>query len=189
MEAFCIASGPSLTPEDCELVRAWREASTDRRVYVTNNTYQLCGWADTLFAGDSKWREFYGAHDFAGRRVTSKKAAGWETIPSGMPWYQNSGAAIISLAMHEGANRVYLLGYDCKKTGGKTHWHGSHVGVLSSGRVLKDATNMREWPSVFAQVATAANAAHVRIVNCTRDTALKCFKRQSLEACLAQPST
>lgn len=186
MEVFCLASGPSLTAADVELVRQWRTGN--RKVYVTNNTHTLAPWADLLFAGDAKWIEYYGAEGFQGERVTassSAKAFGWDRIPNDVLWYENSGAAIISLAMYRGAKRIFLLGYDCQKTGGKTHWHGSHVGMLSDGRKLHDATNMNEWSGKFGLIATSAKERGVQIVNCTRETALKCYKRLSLETCIS----
>lgn len=185
MEVFCLASGPSLTAGDVALVRAWRREG--RQVYSVNNTHELAPWADLLFAGDGKWIEFY-RPEFAGRKVTASSKAtqfGWERVSQGFQWFENSGAGAIAWAIHEGATRVYLLGYDCQRTDGKTHWHGSHVGTLKDGRKLKDATNLREWPLAFAKAATLANAKGVEVLNCTRSTALTCFKRRTLEEVLA----
>ena len=55
--AFCIASGPSLTAEDVELVRRWRLANTpeERRVIAVNTTFRMAPWADTLFASNDPW--------------------------------------------------------------------------------------------------------------------------------------
>src|SRR5690348_256930 len=48
----CIASGPSLTADQCEQVRKWRQEETQeqekRRVIVVNTTYQIALWADAL---------------------------------------------------------------------------------------------------------------------------------------------
>lgn len=189
MEVFCLASGPSLTAEDAALVKDWR--SEGRQVFVVNNTWQMAPWADLLFVGDGKWLEFYGADvTFPGRRVTASTAGHarkWEVIPPGFQWFENSGVGAIAWAIREGARRVFLLGYDCQRQGEKSHWHGSHVGKLKDGRVLKDATNIREWPTAFAQVATLAKSHGVEVFNCTRATALKCFPRVSLES-VVEPS-
>jgi len=178
MEVFCLASGPSLVPADVALVRAWRGA--DRQVFVVNNTHELAPWADLLFVGDSKWIAKHGPSlEFMGRRVTASAnghAPGWERAPQGFQWYQNSGCGAIAWAIREGARRVYLLGYDCKKTGGKSHWHGAHSAPL------KDEPNIATWDTLFVQVANAAKVAGVEIVNCSRATALKCFPRIQLES-------
>ena len=50
----CIASGPSLTAEDCELVR-----ESGCPVIVTNTTFRLCPWADMLYAFDRPWWNHY----------------------------------------------------------------------------------------------------------------------------------
>lgn len=178
-----MASGPSLNREDVERVRAWR--GDGRLVYVVNNTYEMAPWADLLFVGDGNWLERYAPQcDFAGERVTASKVGqyiGWTVTPAGFQWHQNSGAGAIAWAIHNGAKRVFLLGYDCQKTGGKSHWHPPHEGVLRNGRQLKDAPNIADWPASFAGVADLARAKGVVVVNCSRVTALKCFQRARIE--------
>jgi hypothetical protein len=182
-EVWCLASGPSLNREDVEGIRSWR--GPNRLVYVVNNTYEMAPWADLLFVGDGNWLERYGPHcKFHGERVTPSKAGqhiGWTVAPNGFQWFQNSGAGAIAWAIREGARRIYLLGYDCQKTGGRSHWHAPHEGVLKNGRVLKDAPNIADWPSSFASVADVARREGVEVFNCSRATALKCFKRASFE--------
>ena len=39
---------------------------------------------------------------------------------------QNSGHAAAHLAMHLGAKRIYLAGFDMGFSGNQTHWHGGH---------------------------------------------------------------
>ena len=172
---FCLASGPSLTAEDVELVRKWRELSDERRVIVTNTTVQLAPWADALFAHDSKWWRHYADLDFKGERLSLSSAAktwGASVLKPPFISYKNSGADAASLALHRNAERVYLLGYDCQFTGGKTHWHGSHP------QGLHDATSLHRWEGQFARLS---NVSAGRIINCSRVTALKCFPRQRLE--------
>lgn len=184
MEVFCLASGPSLLRDDAERVREWR--SGERRVYVVNNTFELAPWADVLFVGDGNWLERYAAGVmFEGERVTASQAGrhrGWQVVPQGFQWFQNSGAGAIAWALREGATRIFLLGYDCQRDGGRAHWHAPHEGTLKNGRKLRDAPNIKDWPTSFAQVATAAKAAGVEVVNCSRATALKCFPRATLES-------
>jgi hypothetical protein len=99
-------------------------------------------------------------------------AAVVEQPPEG---FGNSGAMAARLALDWGAHRVLLLGFDCQHTGGKTHWHGSHP------KGLGDAASVPLW---FAHFDAVAKAASGRVINCTRETALTCFERASLELAL-----
>lgn len=92
--------------------------------------------------------------------------------------YLNSGAAAIELAADMGAKRIILLGYDCQHTGGKRHWHGDHPKGAGSG----NAGNIAKWPAIFNRLARSLKG--VEVINCTRETALTCFPRASLEGAL-----
>lgn len=86
---------------------------------------------------------------------------------------QNSGAGAIAVAAGLGAARIILLGYDCQHTGGKAHWHADHpAGMGNAGSVAK-------WPAQFESLKKKLSG--VDIVNCTRSTALDCFRRAPLE--------
>lgn len=182
MEAVCIASGPSLTAGDCGHVRRWRETQQGRKVYVTNTTFRLCPWADVLYAMDRQWWELYLTEvdkTFNGRRVTmAGLAPKFGTERLGRPdfeHYNNSGAAAVALAIRDGATRIVMLGYDCQRTNGQTHWHGNHPPKLgNAGTLLK-------WSEHFGMLADAASKAGVTIINASRQTALQMFQRQELE--------
>lgn len=88
----------------------------------------------------------------------------------------NSGAGAIALAAHLGARRIVLLGYDAQKTGGAAHWHGDHPqGLGNAGAVGK-------WPGQFADLAKSL--AGVEIINASRESALRCWPRMTLEEAL-----
>lgn len=179
----CMASGPSLTPEDAELVREWRDAGAARAVVVTNSTCFMAPWADALVAWDSKWWRTYLkdlGDQFAGNRFTGSYAASTfkaQKLIHPFQSYGNTGAAAISLALWRGAARVILLGYDCQKTDGKTHHHGSHPAGMS------DAASIEKWPAKFQRLSERAEG---KVVNCSRVTALRCFPMASLEIELDQ---
>lgn len=93
------------------------------------------------------------------------------------PTRPNSGAGAIALAVHWGAERVIMLGYDCQKTNGQAHWHGDHpAGLGNAGMVHK-------WPEQFRALAQALPAG-VEVFNCSRTTALDVFPRRKLEEVL-----
>jgi hypothetical protein len=93
--------------------------------------------------------------------------------------YGNTGAAAIALALWRGAARVVMLGYDCQKTGGKTHHFGSHPAGMS------DADSIDKWPARFERLALKTGD---KVVNCSRVTALTCFPMARLENELAEHS-
>lgn len=173
IEAVCIASGPSLTADDCEVVRGWSDSSPARFVVVTNNTFILCPWADYLFAMDNEWWRHYGeeVHDkFNGAKYS--RHGNYGSIATPVHHGDNSGVGAVLLADYLGADRIFLLGYDCQHTGGRVHWHGNHK------KPLGNTQSMPHWRGFFEQ-ARASIAADV--VNITRQTALDVFRRGTLE--------
>jgi len=177
----CIASGPSLTAEDCETVRA-----SGHPVIVVNTSFKLCPWADVLFAHDGKWlKEYHKEYQavFKGRVLSAAQIArnfGAESL-YGVPWFGavgNSGVCAIAIAIAGNAAKIVLLGYDCQKTGGQVHWHGDHPKNLSN------ALSISRWPGQFERMAKRAHAARIPVVNVSRETSLKCFERQTLEQAL-----
>lgn len=178
----CIASGPSLTAEDCELVR-----ESGLPTIVTNTTFKLCPWATVLVAHDEKWWKTYFEElkSFPGHKVTGalggRRYGAQSLALLKFRTFRNSGAAAISLAALARAQRVVMLGYDCQHTGGKTHWHGDHpAGLGNAGSVPK-------WPAMFQQVKHYAKQRGCEVVNASRATALTCFPRVELEDVLPAP--
>ena len=90
--------------------------------------------------------------------------------------YGNSGAGAISLAVQGDATRIILLGYDCQKTGDKAHWHGDHPPQLGNAQYID------KWLVRFEDQARAFK--DIDIINCSRQTALTCYKRGDLDEIL-----
>lgn len=95
------------------------------------------------------------------------------------PSFCNSGAAALSLAASRGARRIVMLGYDCQRTGGKTHHHGDHP------RPLSNAKSLPLWAGRFRDAARHLAQLGAEVINASRVTALTCFKRDTLESALA----
>jgi hypothetical protein len=179
---ICIASGPSLAAEDCETARA-----SGHPVIVTNTTFRLCPWADVLMAFDGKWWKEYHAEvsaTFNGAKFACSKPATAYGIPNigAEKWFKsfnNSGAAAIAFAVVAGASRIVLLGFDCQKTGGRTHHHGDHPAHLSN------AESIANWPTHFKNVARFCSERRAEVINASRATALRCFRRAPLPEALA----
>lgn len=133
---------------------------------------------------DKKWWLHYGdearAH-FPGLRFSVNAMPG---VRKGrFPHFTNSGAAAMALAADMGARRIVMLGYDCQRTGGKSHWHGDHTGGLGN------AGSLPKWPALFQQLAKHLHRLRIEVINASRETALTVFPRMSLEQALAEAAT
>uniref|UniRef100_UPI0033422A79 hypothetical protein n=1 Tax=Castellaniella defragrans TaxID=75697 RepID=UPI0033422A79 len=148
---------------------------------VVNNSYLLAPFANALYAGDRAWWAQYGraARAIMGECWTASRDAA-ERFGINLfeaRDFENSGFQAIELAvLKKKADRVILLGYDMQHTGGRRHWHEDHpAGMENAGAVA-------EWPARFAGLRP--RFAHVDFINCTRETALTCFRRMALEDAL-----
>ena len=113
----------------------------------------------------------YGLH-----YIPAKPGRGLRTTPWEIHTGSNSGYQAINLAYHFGAKKVILLGYDMQHTDGKLHWHGSDPSGMGN------PTGIKGWVKNFGPLAEDLKALGVDVVNCTRETALECFRRSTLEA-------
>lgn len=183
----CIATGPSLTPEDVAVVNG------AARVIVVNDAYRLAPWADCLYAADGKWWRWHasGVSTFAGMKYSIRQQAsqdahkqgvvvlqnagkrGLSLDPSSLSTGHNSGYQAINLAVHFGARRILLLGYDMR--GG--HFFGSHPDKT----VPPFALALAAFPTLVAPL----KALGVDVINCTPNSALKCFPAARLRDALA----
>lgn len=164
----CIGSGPSLTKEDCELVRGYR------RIAV-NSSWRMVPDCDVIYASDyAWWRRYSGEISSTAERWTCNKktADEYQCQLFKLGGGYNSGLAAIHLAMWFGAKRILLLGYDCKPTNGKLHWHGAHSRLNNPNEI-----SFRIWRRQFRMTPK-----HIRdrIVNCSRETVLT-YTRARLE--------
>lgn len=175
----CIASGPSGTREDCELVRA-----AGHPVIVTNTMFQWCPWADALYAFDAKWWRVY--HEevkttFAGRKFGGTLVCGnyGAEVTAGVPWFRqfsNTGACATSLALSGKPARVVLLAYDGGFwEDGKKHSHGDHPAPLGN------ASSVVNWAQQFDALAKYAAQAGTPVLNASRRSRLTCFPKVELE--------
>ena len=90
----------------------------------------------------------------------------------------NSGYQAINLAYLKGATDIILLGFDMQKTGGQVHYFGDHPEHLSNGPAFHSILPL------FDALAEDLAREGVKVINCTRQTALNCFERQDLKTAL-----
>lgn len=178
-ETFCcIASGPSLTPEDAAAVRG------QARVIAVNSSYLAAPWADVLYACDDRWWQAHqGAKSFPGLKFTVDKRAqrwpgvqaiektgtdGLETRRIGVRTGQNSGYQALNLAVHLGAKRILLLGYDMQRgPKGEEHWHADYP--------WKSRSPFEAFVRRYQTLVEPLQRLQIDVVNCSRRSALTMF--------------
>lgn len=182
-----IASGPSLTQEDVDFCKG------KARVAVVNDNYKLAPWADLLYAADTNWWDHHnGVPQFAGQKWTQCQPSAekyglnwvmgyWNHGPSldrnHIHYGMNSGFQCVNLVFLMGARRVILLGFDMQMTGGKRHWFGNHPGVLDQN------SRYEKWVRYMDNAALKYRKAGCEILNASRETALKEYRRVNLADC------
>jgi hypothetical protein len=184
-----IGGGPSLTPDDVDAVHGWA------RVIAINDAYRLAPWADVLYACDAKWWKWHhGVPSFPGPKYSIASSdpvtypdvqvlnntgiTGLELEPTGLRTGLNSGYQAINLAVHLGAERILLLGYDLSPDGTQTHWFGEHPDVQPS-----PYPQMR---AAFDSLIEPLQSLRITVINCSRRTALTTFPCVPLEQELAR---
>lgn len=184
---WCVASGPSLTRDDCERLRG-------QHIIVINSSVALVPFAETLYASDYGWwehnRDLW--RDFEGEKVTWSQTAAQDFglthingnqlrlgLSRGQPdGGGNSGHQAVNLAYLHGARRICLLGYDMQHTRGQIHWHGQHEHTNNpSGKILRRSAEL------FPALHRALEREGVALINCSRETALD-IPRQDMDTCL-----
>lgn len=89
----------------------------------------------------------------------------------------NSGYAAINLAIALGANPIYLLGYDMKHKGKKSHYHEGYPKPQTDNQ-------LKLFSKKFPKLAKLAEEKGIKIINLNKDSALKCFEFESIEKAL-----
>lgn len=156
-----------------------------------NSTFRLATWADALYAADLKWwdecigdvqrlfrGELWSHENAASKKHGLFKLPGRPGVGLGrdaIHFGGNSGYQVINLAYLFGAAKIILLGYDMQMTGGQSHWHGDHPWAL------RKKPPVQNWISRFKALAHDLETEGVEVINATRETALTCFPRRSIE--------
>lgn len=203
----CIASGPSLTPEQLEVVRRAREA--DRcRVIVINTSFLRAPWADVLYFADARWWAWFtrgketseqdkaAFKAFAGQKCTiwtSGNAVSDPAVhmlrifdgpgalsndPAALATCSNGGHQVVNMAALAAPALIALLGYDAQPgPGGRKHHHADHPD--------KSEAPYQAMLAYFPKLAAELSRAGIKTVNCSPGSALKCFPVGRIEDVLA----
>lgn len=175
----CLASGPSVTYEDCQRILAWRLGGVGRYVIVTNSMVFMAPWADAIFAMDSAWWRHYTSQleAFTGLRLTCASTAP-NTRRLKLDVSGNSGLASMMAAKYLGASRLILVGHDSTRgESGQAHCHADHP---------KPLTNIRSLPRWLGQYDRArCHFDGMNVVNTNPKTKIKLWPYVALNEALA----
>lgn len=175
------------------------------RTIAINDGYLAAPWAEMLYFCDARWHAWHKGRPefaaFAGEIVTldnlglraqdprirsvanmgpGDDAAAGNVGLFDRPWGifhgRNGGYQAIHIAVHRGAQRILLVGYDMRPAAdGRCNWHDGHP-LPPSPAVYAQAM----LPS-FPHLARACAARGVEVVNCTPGSALDAFPRGELD--------
>lgn len=170
MTYVVLATGPGLTQEVVDYVRG------KAKVIAVSDAYKLAPWADALVSNDAAW---WMAHPealkFEGEKYTG--APDWHRfpgvtriVPEGLlATGSNSGMLACHLAYKKGAKRIILCGFDMHGT----HFFGPHP------------TPLRNTPperfAAFKKQFSRWHPEGVSVINCTPNTALRCYPMADLK--------
>lgn len=182
---FIIGGGPSVKDMDLSPIMKCH-------VVGVNDAFKLGNWVDVTWFGDERWyawnktllRSYEGV--VFGCPPTSKKLPrvlhvnrnegyGLTSIRNKVVWNKSSGGSAINLAMHLGASRIVLIGYDMKVREGQHNWHTNH-----KHRPRIDIYEKRFLPP-FEKILSDANKLGLEILNATPDSALTIFPSVNLK--------
>ena len=185
-------------------------AAAGFRVIAVNDSWRIAPFADALYFCDKSWwdmqqaRNHYAVsgtsfHDliYKGFWVTGSPKfhdhpqvrylrftgeSGLEEEPTGLRTGHNSGYQAINLAVHFGAKKIVLLGFDMRVVNGRTHWHDEpRQSAAAYGNDIFPRTMLPHFGSLVVPLAEH----DVEIVNATPDSAITCFPSASLKDVLA----
>lgn len=168
-----LATGPSMSQSVADAVRGRCS------VVAVSDAYKLAPWADVLVSADKAWWD----HNPEALRFPGKKYGAmpdFNAVP-GVERFRvsggtNSGLLGLMVAVHLGATKVLLCGFDLHSPG--EHFFGRHPAELKS----TPAKRME----AFKQQFTRYRPNGIEIVNCSPGSALRCYRMGVLEDELAR---
>lgn len=183
-----LGCGPSLTQADVDYCRG------RARIIAVNTAFRMAPFADVIYGADAIfWTAHKGVPGFTGLRyAVEKDAARWgvtvlgltgaeglELNPNALKTGQNSGYQALNLSVHLGAARVILLGYNMQQVKGREYFAGDD-------HTFKDRSSpYGDFLKRFYTIVKPLQSLGIEVINCTPDSALKCFPMMPLRQALA----
>lgn len=207
MRAILIGTGPSLTPEVIERVKA-----SGLPLFGCNNTYQLfdltahlaCNpewWAhyfpidERLRGGFDKWTWHKETADKYGiKYIRGEWGDSLSTNPEVIHYGHSSGYQLMGIAYHYGVREMILVGYDLKypagynghtrEAGGERHYFGEYPPALQHWTKYNIGPNGELNGLLDCYRTIDCGALGLRIINCSAGSALDFFETATIEEML-----
>jgi len=203
--AAIIGTGPSLTPEQIAMVdqAGWRKFGANRAfiydldVLIATNWqfWDMC-WHEVKDLHCDKWIPSHpegrkAAEKYGLNLIGQRHLPGLSTDPTYIHHHHGSGPIAVNIALHYGITKMVLIGWDMRFYGkiddrsytGLRHFFG------------EDAVTKTHWPrtapngdlqGLIDEMATIVPADYgIDIVNCTPNSAMKCFRMSDLDSEIA----
>ncbi len=152
----------------------WQQSmAVNRRSKDNEHSFHDAIYKGWWFSGSPDFRDHPQVNAL---RLTGQ--TGLEDDPAGLRHGSNSGYAAINLAVHLGAKKIILLGYDMRMERGRSNWH-DEARPLASESVYEQSM-LPHFRSLVAPLRRLG----VSVVNATPDSALECFPTATLEDAL-----
>lgn len=174
----------------------------DKHVIGVNTAFLIGNWIDLVFFGD-QYNFFIPfkrqLSRFKGLRVTThptppeeydwvlhvprdrSKRKGLSPLKNKVCWNGNSGAAAIDLAVHMGARRIILLGFDMNDDSQTpSHWHTKYGNRKRSVSIA----NHKRHKQCFPYIARDAKKRGIEIINANPNSAIDAFMKVKAEELL-----
>jgi len=182
------------------LLAPYMEPLKDKNVIAVNMAYVLAPWLKTIFFGDEGFwknnKENLLAHSAENVSSNSCFKAGISDITyfpkdklkklglsenqNTLCWNNNSGAAAIDYAAHQGATTIILLGFDMVNVEGESHWHNEYQSPPS----MPYAKHKKGFPKIKED----ADKLGIEIINCSPVSTIKEFPVKPLSEILTLPA-
>jgi len=185
MDVYIIGGGPSLKDFDWNLL-------SGKKTIGCNDAYQL-GYevCKVCVFGDIKWYTshkgslasykgiIYGAepsliNKAVDSRIKLLKRYAKGICTDGVGWNGNTGMVALNLAILLGASRIYLLGFDMKRTKEHSNWHVNNLDKNPDSVYKK----FLDW-SKYVKQDWNNKFPHIEIFNITDDSDLDIFPKVS----------
>jgi len=186
------------------LYSPFMEAIHKKHVIGINVAYMIGTWIDMVFFGDNG---FFVAHKeglfkFPGIKISCTNGVekfpwvkflhknpahpfGISPSPNNVSWNKNSGAAALSVAVHTGAKRIFLLGFDMRLDEQNTqHFHSIYNGngKPKNPRNLPFQRHLQGFPAIARDAKTMG----VEIYNVNPQSAINEFPKLTLQEALTK---
>ena len=191
-----VGGGPSLSGFDWQLLRGWLTIGINR-VYeqfdptiIFSMDTRFLRWilsgeygqeATEKFAASKAYKTWLCTYncklpeEILILRVWKTYSQGFRAFPAtmreGIGHGNNSGYGALNLAACLGANPIYLLGFDMKYEGSKTHWHEGHP-------VPHRPNTVNQFIKYFPLASIKLKEMGFEVINLNPDSALHCFPKK-----------